>query len=265
MNFKEFINTYNGKAIDYDGGYGVQCVDLIKLYLDKVFSIKIGAIGNAEAYYRKYNDEILLKYNFERIPNTPEFIPQKGDIIVWGTNYSKTGHIAICNGIGSTNYFYSYDMNWNGKAMKRVKHNYNGVVGVLRPKDQSKISSWIKYQVHIQDIGWQDEKSNWGMAGTEGQAKRVEAIKISASEHIRYRVHIQDSGWSEWVPNDCIAGTVGQAKRLEAIEIVTEGSKLRATAHIQDIGWEEIKEGNKIRIGTEGRALRLEALKLEFI
>ena len=39
MNYKEFVNTYLGKATDYDGGYGVQCVDLIKLYLDKVFDL----------------------------------------------------------------------------------------------------------------------------------------------------------------------------------------------------------------------------------
>lgn len=123
----------------------------------------------------------------------------------------------------------------------------------------------ITYQVHIEKIGWQSPKVDGQIAGTEGQSLRIEAIKISATENIRYRVHIQDKGWSEWYPNDCIAGTVGQSKRLEAIEIVTEGSKLRATAHIQDIGWEEVKEGNTIRIGTEGRALRLEALRLEFI
>ena len=35
MTFDEFIKTYNGKKIDYDGVCGVQCVDLIKLYLDK--------------------------------------------------------------------------------------------------------------------------------------------------------------------------------------------------------------------------------------
>lgn len=265
MNFKDFINTYNGKAIDYDGVHGVQCVDLIKLYLDKIFNIKIGAIGNAEAYFRRYNVVSDLKNNFIKITNIPSFKPKKGDIVVWDMKFSKKGHIAIADGVGTTSYFYSYDMNWNGKAMKRVKHDYRGVAGVLRPKDQNKINSYIKYEVHVQDIGWQSSKENGEIAGTEGQAKRIEAIKISASENIKYRVHIQDIGWTEWVPNDCVAGTVGQSKRLEAIEIVTEGSKLRATAHIQDIGWEEVKEGNIIRIGTEGRALRLEALRLEFI
>lgn len=265
MNFKEFIKTYDGKAIDYDGGYGVQCVDLIKLYLDKVFDIKIGAIGNAEAYFRRYDAIPLLKNNFIKITNIPSFKPKKGDIVVWDMKFSKTGHIAIADGVGTTSEFYSYDMNWNGKPMKRVKHNYKGVAGVLRPKDQSKINSYIKYEVHIQNLGWQTQKENGQIAGTEGQSLRIEAIKISAYESIRYRVHIQDKGWSEWVPNDCIAGTVGQSKRIEAIEIVTEGSKLKATAHIQDLGWQDAQIGNSIKIGTEGQALRLEALQLEFV
>ena len=37
--YQEFINYYNGKAIDYDGVAGVQCVDLIKFYLNRVFGI----------------------------------------------------------------------------------------------------------------------------------------------------------------------------------------------------------------------------------
>ena len=130
MTFDEFVKTYNGKAIDYDGGYGVQCVDLIKLYLDKVFNIKIGAIGNAEAYWNKYNSVSALNQNFERIPNTPLFIPQKGDIAVWGTGLSKNGHVAIANGEGTTSWFNSYDQNWNGKEMHLVRHTYKS--GFLR-------------------------------------------------------------------------------------------------------------------------------------
>ena len=40
MNYNEFIKTYKGKSFDYDGVSGVQCVDLIKQYLNKVFGIK---------------------------------------------------------------------------------------------------------------------------------------------------------------------------------------------------------------------------------
>lgn len=142
MNYNEFINTYNGQSFDYDGVSGVQCVDLIKMYLNKVFGLAPGAWGNAKDYYENYNNNSVLKANFDRIANTPEFVPQKGDIAVWGAGPGNTyGHVAIATGEGNTSNFYTYDLNWNGKTVKKVKHTYKGFLGVLRPKDQSKIGT----------------------------------------------------------------------------------------------------------------------------
>lgn len=142
MTFDEFIKKYNGKSNDYDGAYGVQCTDLIKLYVEKVFGVKAGyeSWGNAKAYYTNTNSK--LKSITTKIANTASFVPKKGDIMVWNGNVgSGAGHVAICTGEGTTSYFYSYDQNWNGKAMHKVKHSYDNVYGVLRPKDQSKITS----------------------------------------------------------------------------------------------------------------------------
>ena len=81
----------------------------------------------------------------------------------------------------------------------------------------------IKYQTHIEDIGWQNWKYNGELTGTESQSKRLEAIKIeleySEEYSIMYRVHIQDIGWQEWKYDGEVAGTEGQSKRVEAIEI----------------------------------------------
>ena len=140
MTFDEFVKKYNGKATDYDGGYGVQCTDLVKLYAEKVFGVSAGSVawGNAKAYYTK--TPAKLKNITTKIANTASFIPKKGDIMVWNKNVGNgCGHVAICTGEGTTSYFYSYDQNWGGKAMHKVKHSYDNVYGVLRPKDQSKI------------------------------------------------------------------------------------------------------------------------------
>lgn len=140
MNYNEFINTYNGKSFDYDGVSGVQCVDLIKMYLNKVFGLTPGAWGNAKDYYENYNNNSVLKANFTRIANTPSFVPQKGDIAVFGSGLGNTyGHICIATGEGDTHNFYSYDLNWNGKTVHKVQHTYKAFLGVLRPKDQSKV------------------------------------------------------------------------------------------------------------------------------
>lgn len=147
MTFNEFVNRFNGKATDFDKGAGIQCVDLAKMYIYFVLNINPQSIGNAEAYWRRYNELPYLHDNFEKIPNTPSFIPQKGDIAVWDTRHGKYGHIAICDGVGTTRYFYSYDQNWVIKKMHRVKHDYKGgFAGVLRPRNQVKLYG-SKYKV----------------------------------------------------------------------------------------------------------------------
>lgn len=143
MNYNQFISKHLGKAMDYDGAAGVQCVDLIKFYLDEVFGIKPGKWGNAKDYYEDFTTHVELTSNFTRIANSASFIPKKGDIVVWGADVSSShnfGHIAIAKGVGDTSSFYSYDQNWNGKECHEVKHSYKAFLGVLRPKDQSKIT-----------------------------------------------------------------------------------------------------------------------------
>ena len=138
MTFSEFVKEYNGKSFDYDGVAGVQCVDLIKMYLDKVFNIKAGSWGNAKDYYLNFEKLPISKY-FRKIKNTDSFIPAKGDICVWGSGLNIYGHIAIATGEGDTRYFYSYDLNWGSKNVKKILHSYRGFLGVLRPNDQTKI------------------------------------------------------------------------------------------------------------------------------
>lgn len=77
MTFDKFVETYNGQAIDYDGGAGVQCVDLAKLYMDRVLGLNPENIGNAEAYWNRYNELGLLHDNFAQIPNDANYLPQK--------------------------------------------------------------------------------------------------------------------------------------------------------------------------------------------
>lgn len=271
MNYSEFINTYDGKSFDYDGVSGIQCVDLIKMYLDKVFGIKAGAWGNAKDYYENF-DNLSLKNSFTRIKNTSTFIPQKGDIVVWSSELGNTyGHIAIATGEGNTNEFYSYDLNWGSKVVHKVLHNYRGFLGVLRPNDQSKITGEVKkpdlqYQVHLQDRGWCNVQNAGEGAGTEGQDKRLEAVKFFGNNglQIKYRAHVQDIGWQDWKNSGEVAGTTGQSKGIEAIEIQCN-KELEVQEHVQDIGWMPKFKSQNFIIGTVGKSLRLEAFKIKVI
>lgn len=143
-NYDAFIKGHLGKAVDYDGVAGAQCVDLAKCYLKEVFDLDSGAWGDAHCWFENYNNIPTLKKNFTRISNTPSFVPKKGDITVWSGKLSAGGwgHISVADGVGDTTYFYSYDQNWTGKhdPCARIKHNYTAFLGVLRPKDQSKVT-----------------------------------------------------------------------------------------------------------------------------
>lgn len=142
--YNQFIKDHIGKAVDYDRVAGAQCVDLAKCYLKEVFGLESGAWGDAHCWYDNFNRIPKLYNNFTRIPNTPDFVPKKGDIGVWDSGLSAGGwgHIAICTGEGDTNLFYSYDQNWNGRhdPCTKLRHTYVHFAGVLRPKNQDRIN-----------------------------------------------------------------------------------------------------------------------------
>lgn len=123
-------------------------------------------------------------------------------------------------------------------------------------------------QAHIQSYGWTNGYSNMSRGlGSVGQAKRLEAIKLVASNNnsyfdVRYRMHVQTYGWLGWSWNGAVNGTVGQGKRAEAIQIVMGQRSLGVVyrTHIQSIGWTGWSADGAVS-GTTGRGLRLEAVQ----
>ena len=147
LSFDEFVKKHLGKGTDYDGFAGVQCVDLAKIYIAEVLGIKPQSIGNAHAYYDDFDNTYLKKY-FIRIPYKKGVKSKCGDLVVWGKKYngtSKYGHIAIATGEQSDTHIVTYDQNWGGKEMKKVRHSLDGVAGFLRPIDRSSIDPPKRY------------------------------------------------------------------------------------------------------------------------
>ena len=120
-----------GKYLDYDKAYGAQCVDLIKYYY-AYFGKASYARGNGCDYVSN-----ALPAGWTRIKNTADFVPQPGDIAVWGTELSKYGHVAIILS-ANVHSFVSMDQNWpSGSACKQVTHTYSKFWGVIRPNFSS--------------------------------------------------------------------------------------------------------------------------------
>ena len=132
----------------------------------------------------------------------------------------------------------------------------------------------VAYTTHVQDIGWQSEVADGAMAGTSGQSKRLEGIRIhlhnpEVGGDIEYRTHVEDYGWMDYVKNGEMSGTSGQAKRLEAIQIRLTGElekkyDIYYRVHAQDVGWMNwAKNGEKS--GTAGYGRRLEGIEIVLV
>lgn len=126
--FQNFLNQYNGKYVDFDGVYGAQCFDLVNRW-----STALGYRPFGGLYAYGIFDQ--PQGNYSQIRNTPDAVPQAGDIIVWNSRYGGGyGHTAIATGVGNTSYFESFDQNYpTGSPAHIVRHSYDGVIGWLRP------------------------------------------------------------------------------------------------------------------------------------
>ena len=90
MIMDKWVEKNLGKSIDYDGVYGVQCVDLIKHFVKNVLLVEPQSIGNAIEYYRKPRLISKLILNGFQIPQnlyrkkaTFAFSPRKAETVIF--------------------------------------------------------------------------------------------------------------------------------------------------------------------------------------
>lgn len=119
-----WVQTQVGKAIDVDGYYGAQCVDLIMAYYQYLGVSRVS--GNGKDYATN-----PLPSGWSRIQGA---VPQKGDILVYTSG--EWGHVAIYESDSIT-----YHQNFGGQYVRKVSGKYNnirgGYWGVIRPNFKS--------------------------------------------------------------------------------------------------------------------------------
>ena len=145
------------------------------------------------------------------------------------------------------------------------------LIGTIKEAMKARL---VGYQTHVQDYGTQAYVYDGAMAGTEGECKRMESIRMklpsSVNSSIQYRSHVQDIGWEKnWASNGSLSGTIGQCKRLEAIQIKLSGDVAKNydvyyRVHAQDYGWLAWAKNGESS-GTEGYAKRLEAIEVRLV
>lgn len=141
--FSIFYNNQKGQRVEVSSSeFPYQCMDLAYewIFINDILKAAI-AHKFARDVYRQPND--LTRKYFDIIPNTPDWIPQTGDLVVF--DIGEVGHISIATGEGDLKSFKSFDQNWGGginKYPRVVTHDYDKdkVLGGLRLKDEFKRS-----------------------------------------------------------------------------------------------------------------------------
>ncbi len=220
-------------------------------------------LNQEEIYSGIFSYSLLdtIEINMNQEENTIELIK---NYILENTNFLENINIKQSN----TD---KYIIEING-IRREFKVNFSNI------KEQTKtieMNPRISYQTHIEKIGWQNFVYDGNTSGTEGQRKRLEAIKIVLQEqpyegNIEYKTHIQKIGWeTTWSKNGEQSGTSGKSLRLEAIQIRLTGEMeqhydIYYRVHAEKFGWLDWAKNGE-NAGTAGYAYRLEAIQIKLV
>jgi uncharacterized protein YjdB len=128
----------------------------------------------------------------------------------------------------------------------------------------------VSYSVHMSSVGWGGYASDGASAGTTGQRRQIEAIKVRVisdiAGSIRYDVHSAGVGWLGWQYDNDVSGTTGQNRAIEAIRVQLTGQlarqfDVRYRVHMAGVGWSGWSL-NGANAGTVGQSRQLEAIEI---
>ena len=145
--------------------------------------------------------------------------------------------------------------------------------GSLLNVDDSKMH--IQYEARVSNIGWMSSKRDGSTAGTTGQSKSVEDLKVSILNpvedgSVQINANVSGIGWQGWdTPSASEGGTTGQGRAVEAVRLRLTGSLAKGydvyyRVHASNIGWMAwAKDGEEA--GTTGMSCSLEAIQIKLI
>lgn len=265
----EFYLKYNGKTVDVDGYYGGQCWDAYAKYCieNNIPYFHCTTSGYVKDIWNNRKTSGILKYMDEVSPNAM----QDGDVAIW-TNCTACpySHIAIFrkdNGNG-TGVFLGQNQS-AGQIVNQENITYTGIMGAFRIKQKEPVViRKIAYRVHAKDLGWMEVEYDGQTSGTEGQRRRVEAIKIDpriSNLNITAKAHIENKGWVDYgqITSDTVIGTTGEYLRLEALCLNCTNATLKYRVHIEDAGWSAWTKADGVStLGSVGMAKAIEAIQI---
>ncbi|MBO5550756.1 MAG: hypothetical protein J5966_02255 [Lachnospiraceae bacterium] len=241
------------------GDYRAIHTDVINGFMDKIssYGYEGGVYCNRSMLESQLYVSSISSKHYIWLANYTTSTPYSDRLECWQYTSTYSG-FGASGAVGSKNMDLDF---WFG----RLPGEESGSGGTGQLTDVS-----VSYRTHVQDIGWQDYKSNGEAAGTSGRSLRLEGINIKVTGRsglgVQYTTHCQDHGWLSWSSNDEMNGTEGESRRLEAIMIKLTGSDrdrydIWYRVHAQDVGWMGWAK-NGAPAGTAGYSRRLEAIQI---
>ena len=153
---------------------------------------------------------------------------------------------------------------------------------------QEQVANALSVEAHVSGVGWQATVGNGGTAGTTGQSRAVEALRVrlsadlSARYTVWYRVHSAEFGWLGWACDGADAGSAGYGRAVQAVQVAVlpkgdpapgdttcpfknrsdDPASISVRSHTSNIGWMSPVGGGSVA-GTTGRGLPMEALEAQ--
>uniref|UniRef100_UPI003AF79570 GH25 family lysozyme n=1 Tax=Megasphaera sp. TaxID=2023260 RepID=UPI003AF79570 len=199
---------------DLEDSYILQDQDFSKDKLTQIaqtFCNRMEAVGFKSGIYANLNwlnnylnspslngyDHWVAQYNWR--------CDYAGSYSFW--QYSSSGNVPGVNGRCDMNYCFN---------------------GSLLNVDDSKMH--IQYEAHVSNIGWMSSKRDGSTAGTTGQSKSVEDLKVGILNpvedgSVQINANVSGIGWQGWdTPSASEGGTTGQGRAVEAVRLRLTGS-----------------------------------------
>ncbi len=170
----------------------------------------------------------------------------------------------------------------------KIDVNNNGVDGNIEYSAFVGYAGNAEIERSVPGNRWLDFVSNGGVAGTTGQSRAVEAIKVRLTGaladkyDVYYRVKSGSLGWMGWTMNGQPAGQSGSGEKVRAIQVklvakggaapgsmsnsyndfnVPDEALIKYSTHVQTYGDQPFKVDGATS-GTTGESKRLESIRI---
>lgn len=283
--FYNNIKGYVGKGIlvlDWEGSAVNRGVSYAKEFLDRLYELT-----GVKALFYSYNNCVnsydwspLVKGDYglwnagyyagyQAMGYNPN-APLKGGTGAWPGaamyQYTSSGRLSGYSGNLDLDVFYGDKNAWAAYSKgKAVSSDPDGEIRsggtTQKAKDET---GKVNYQVHTRENGWMNWRCDGDMAGTTGQNRRIEALRLDGPGNPTVKVHLMNDGDKEYknVKKDTVLGTTGEGKRMEALAISSEEIPYAYRVHQKTYGWSKWGVNGEM-VGKTGESKQLEALEIK--